>query len=97
MENKNSKESREKNSGSSIIRNFLIEMLVYGFLLVIYFFVALRFLSEPLARLFNQNLNAYAAIGLALIVAQAVLLEFVVSFLFDFLGLHRLTSKVEKH
>jgi hypothetical protein len=39
----------------------------------------------------------YGIIGLTLIVVQAVFLEFITSFLFDFLGLHRLTSKSDKH
>lgn len=75
-----------------LVRNFLVEILVYGILLVVYFFVALRYLSEPLTQLFGSNLVAYAIIGLGLIVVQAVFLEFVTSLLFDFLGLHRLTK-----
>jgi hypothetical protein len=80
-----------------LIRNFLIEVAVYGVLLVVYFFVALRYLGDPLARLFNSNLAAYAVIGLGLIVVQAVVLEFITSLLFDFLGLHRLESGRPKH
>jgi hypothetical protein len=80
-----------------LVRNFLIELVVYGILLVIYFFVALRYLAEPLSKLFERNLVVYAVIGLGLIVVQAVVLEFVTSFLFDFLGLHRLTSKPGQH
>jgi len=80
-----------------LIRNFLIELVVYGVLLVIYFFVALRYLAEPLSRLFENNLLVYAVMGLGLIVVQAVFLEFITSLLFDFLGLHRLTSKPGKH
>ncbi|MGD8455982.1 MAG: hypothetical protein PVF83_06340 [Anaerolineales bacterium] len=75
-----------------LVRNFLVEIIVYGILLVVYFFVALRYLSEPLTLLFGSNLVAYAFIGLSLIVVQAVVLEFVTSLLFDFLGLHRLTK-----
>jgi hypothetical protein len=75
-----------------LIRNFLVELIVYGVLLVVYFFVALRYLSEPLEQLFNNDLIVYAVIGLSLIVVQAVFLEFVTSLLFDFLGLHRLTK-----
>lgn len=75
-----------------LVRNFLVEIIVYGILLVVYFFVALRYLSQPLTLLFGSNLVAYAFIGLSLIVVQAVVLEFVTSLLFDFLGLHRLTK-----
>ena len=80
-----------------LIRNFVIELIVYGILLVIYFFVALRFLAQPLSTLFSNSLVVYGIIGLTLIVVQAVFLEFITSFLFDFLGLHRLTSKSDKH
>lgn len=74
-------------------RNLFIEMMVYGILLVGYFFIVIWFLGEPLKNLFDQNLTLYAIVGLGLIVIQAVLLEFITSLLFDFLGLHRLTSK----
>lgn len=80
-----------------MLRNFLIEMAVYGVLLVGYFYIALRYLAEPLAMLFNNNLVVYGIIGLALIIIQAVFLEFVTSFLFDFLGLHRLTSNAKSN
>ena len=80
-----------------LLRNFMIEMVVYGILIGIYFYIALRFLADPLANLFHNNLIVYAAIGLGLIVVQAVFLEFVTSLLFDFLGLHRLSSKPGSH
>lgn len=91
------KPSEEKTPFTHLIRNFLIEVAVYGVLLVIYFFVALRYLGEPLARLFDSNLLVYAVLGLGLIVVQAVVLEFVTSLLFDFLGLNRLTSGTPEH
>lgn len=86
-------DSQDKVPFKQIIRNFLVELIVYGVLLVVYYYLALRFLGEPLAELFQDNLVVYAFAGLGLIVTQAVVLEFVVSFLFDFLGLHRLTNK----
>ena len=92
-----SPESTPQTPFRELIRNFLIEMVVYGLLLVAYFFLALRFLAAPLSRLFDSNLIVYAFLGLILIVVQAVFLEFVTSLLFDFLGLHRLTSKARKH
>jgi hypothetical protein len=85
-------EKKPRVSFGILIRNFLVELIVYGVLLVVYFFVALRYLSEPLAQLFDSDLFVYAVIGLGLIVVQAVFLEFVTSLLFDFLGLHRLTK-----
>jgi len=85
-------EKKAKAPVRELIRNFIIELIVYGGLLVVYFFVVLRYLGEPLARLFGDNLVVYAFGGLGLIVAQAVFLEFVTSILFDFLGLHRLAK-----
>ncbi|MFQ5944650.1 MAG: hypothetical protein ACE5NC_00150 [Anaerolineae bacterium] len=73
-----------------LIRNFLIELVVYGLLVVGYFFVVLRVLAEPLQMLFGEDLIFYAIAGLILMVAQAVALEWVTSFLVDRLGLERL-------
>jgi hypothetical protein len=74
----------------NLIRNFAIEVVIYGALVVVYFFLVLRFLAEPLANLFETNLVVYAFIGLGLIVAQGALLEFITSFLLSRLGLERL-------
>ena len=73
-----------------LIRNFAIEMLVYSGLVLLYSVVALRWLSEPLCRLFNSNLLAYAVLSLGLIVAQGALLDVVTAFLLDQLPLERL-------
>jgi hypothetical protein len=59
----------------------LAEVVVYAILLVIYFLVVLRFLGDPLNRLFQSNLTLYAIVALGLILAQGVLLDFVTSFL----------------
>ncbi|HAY83559.1 MAG TPA: hypothetical protein DCY42_01170 [Chloroflexi bacterium] len=91
------KEKKAQVPFRELVRNFVIELVVYGILLAIYFFVALRYLAEPLSNLFDNNLIVYAFIGLGLIVVQAVFLEFITSLLFDFLGLHRLTSKSDNH
>lgn len=93
MEHENKPKKAKPPPIRQLIRNFLIEMVIYGILLVGYFYIALRFLGDPLKTLFDQSLPVYAFVGLALIVTQAVFLEFITSLLFDFLGLHRLTSK----
>ena len=77
-----------------LVRNFVIELIVYSILVVAYFVVALRLLGEWLARLFHSNLVTYALISLGLIVAQGVLLDVVTSFLLDRLNLSRLESRV---
>ena len=73
-----------------LIRNFAIEMVVYGALLVGYFLLVLRLLAYPLEQLFLSSLVLYAIVALVLIVAQAVLLEFVTSFAMKLLGLDKL-------
>lgn len=73
-----------------LVRNFVIELIVYSILVVAYFVVALRLLGEWLARLFHSNLVTYALISLGLIVAQGVLLDVITSFLLDRLDLSRL-------
>jgi hypothetical protein len=70
-----------------LVRNFVIELIVYSILVVAYFVVALRLLGEWLARLFHSNLVTYALISLGLIVAQGVLLDLITSFLLDRLNL----------
>lgn len=73
-----------------LLRNLMIELIGYGLLIVAYSVVAQRLLSEPLARLFDSNLVAYAFVGLGLIVAQGLLLDVITSFLLDQLHLDRL-------
>jgi hypothetical protein len=73
-----------------MIGNFLIELVIYAALVVAYFFVVLRLLGEPLGDLYGSNLTLYAFLALALIVAQAVLLEAVTSFIMGLLGLDQL-------
>lgn len=73
-----------------LVRNFIIELAVYGILLVIYFFAVLQFLDGILNNLYLNNTTLYAVVGLALIVAQAVVLEAVTSYLIRLLHLERL-------
>jgi len=89
MEN-NHIEEKPKAPFRALIRGFIIEMIVYGALLVVYFSFGLRYLEAPLTNLFGENLVLYAFVGLGLIVTQVFILEFITSLLFDFLGLHRL-------
>ena len=73
-----------------LVRNFIIELTVYGILLIIYFFAVLQFLDGILNNLYLNNTTLYAVVGLALIVAQAVVLEAVTSYLIRLLHLERL-------
>ena len=73
-----------------LVRNFAVEVLLYGVLVLGYFFLVLRFLGEPLYDLYVNNLVLYAFVALALIVVQGAALEAVTSFLIGRLGLDRL-------
>ena len=73
-----------------ILINFIFEMLIYGVLLVIYFWAVLRFLGEPLNQLFHLDPWVYAIATLLLIIAQGVLLEWITSFLVERLGIETL-------
>lgn len=75
---------------STLVRNFIIELVLYALLVVVYFLVVLRWLGEPLVELFSQNPTLYAPVGLILILLQGVALEAVTSFLISRLGMERL-------
>lgn len=74
----------------ALIRNFVVELAVYGILVLGYFMIVLRWLGLPLVEMFTDDLPLYAVAALALIVIQGVALEAVTSFLVERLGLERL-------
>ncbi len=74
----------------TLLRNFAIELLLYGIMVVAYFFLVLRTIGPWLTDLYYNNLTVYAIAALVLIVVQAVFLEWITSFLIDRLGLERL-------
>lgn len=71
----------------TIVRNFVVEMLIYALLVVGYFWLVLRLLANPLKTLFAENLTLYAIVVLVLIVAQGVVLEAITSFIIGLVGL----------
>jgi hypothetical protein len=86
----NGKITMKKANLRILVRNIIIEILVYGVLLVIYFFVVLQYLGDFLTNIFETRLFIYSLLGLGLIVAQAVVLEMVTSYLIRLLRLDRL-------
>ena len=74
----------------TLVRNFAIEVVVYAVLVIVYFFLVLRLLGDPLEKLFSTNLVLYAFVALGLIVVQGAVLEVITSFLVSRLGLERL-------
>lgn len=70
-----------------LIRNLVVEIIIYGALIFGYYLLVLRWLGEWIASIFNSNLILYAFIGLGLIFVQAVLLDLLTSFLMKFIKL----------
>jgi hypothetical protein len=73
-----------------LVRNFVIELLLYSVLVVAYSIFVMRLLAEPLQQLFHNKLTLYAFVTLGLIVAQGTLLDSLTSFLLKLLPLDRL-------
>jgi len=68
-----------------LFRNLLIEILIYSVLIFGYYLIVLRFLDDWLLSVFQSNLTLYSFVGLGLIIVQAVLLDFITSFLMRYL------------
>lgn len=64
-----------------LFRNLLIEIVIYSVLIFGYFILVLRYLADWLMTIFNTNLVTYAILGLGMILIQAVLLDFITSYL----------------
>ena len=82
---KNPKETKLK----LLLRNFLIELVIYSLLVLAYFYFILRYLEDYLTNLFSQNLVLYGVIGVLLIVLQGALLDAVTSILLNQIKLDR--------
>lgn len=65
----------------TLIRMYAIELLIYSILVVGYFVLVLRLLAAPLYGLFFTNLTLYAFVALGLIIAQAVVLDAITTFI----------------
>ena len=61
--------------------SFLVELAVYSLLVVVYFFLVLHLLGPSLADLDKSNIALYSLLSVGLILGQAILLEFVTTFL----------------
>ena len=70
-----------KKDTARTLRAFLIELVVYAFLVVGYFFLVLHFLGDWLYQLEIHHRYTYAGVALLLIIGQAVVLESVTTFL----------------
>ena len=67
------------------LRSFLIELFAYAAVVVVYFYLVLRFLGGWLVELFLHERRLYAVAALMLIICQGVLLEILTRVLLDFI------------
>jgi hypothetical protein len=68
--------TKKKSANSAgTLKAFLIELVIYGVLVVAYFFCVLHFLSNWINHLEHEHIKIYALVAIALIIGQAVLLE----------------------
>lgn len=65
-----------------MLYSFAGELVVYGILVVAYFFLVLYFLGDWLANLNRENVRLYAFVAIGLIIGQAVVLESVTTLIF---------------
>jgi hypothetical protein len=70
-----------------LIRNLIIEIVLYSMLLVGYYFGVLRQLQGWIQEIFNQNLTLYAFVGLGLILIQGAFLDLVTTLLLKYIKL----------
>jgi hypothetical protein len=70
-----------KKEAFNTLRAFLIELVIYSVLVVGYFFLVLHFLGEGLQRIAQNHRYTYAALAILLMIGQAVLLQYVTTFL----------------
>ncbi|MFQ5870685.1 MAG: hypothetical protein ACE5IB_00805 [Candidatus Geothermarchaeales archaeon] len=66
-------------SRRKVVLEYSVEILIYFSLVVVYFFLVLALLADPLFSLFQSDLLFYSVLGLSLLIGQGVLLEFVTS------------------
>jgi hypothetical protein len=70
-----------KSGSKALLKTYVLEFLVYGVLLVAYYFLVLHLLGDWLNGLFHKDRKLYAFTALALIAAQGILLDLVTRFL----------------
>ncbi len=70
-----------KVEASHTFRAMLVELPIYGALVVAYFFLVLHFLGDWLGHLHANHTTLYSLISIGLIIGQAVALEWVTTLL----------------
>ena len=71
--------------GSTQLRSLMLELFVYGLLVMVYVLLVLRYLSGWLKHLYDNGKARYAIICLLLIIGQGIALEMVTGVLLRFI------------
>src|SRR6266498_644834 len=74
-----------KKQARQTLQAFVVELIIYGVFVVIYFFAVLHFLGQWLVELEIHHIRTYAVVAIFLIIGQAVVLEAVTTGLMRFL------------
>ena len=61
--------------------SFLVELVVYGFLIAGYFLLVLHLLGPSLGQIAKDHIRLYALLCVALILGQSIVLESITTFL----------------
>ena len=77
----------------SLFGSFIIEIFIYGGLVVGYYFLVLHLLGNWLNQIYRHDRNAYAAVALVLVVGQGLFLEKVTRVLLRALGMRMESGK----
>jgi len=75
-----------KRADAKTLQSFLIELVIYGILVFLYFWAVLHFAGASLKHLFDGSRPVYATVALALMVGQAAGLEALTRWMVGFIG-----------
>ncbi len=75
------KRMKSRKSASHTLRALLIEVPIYAVLVVAYFFLVLHFMGDWLGLLYKNHTLLYALVSVAVVIGQAVLLEWTTTML----------------
>jgi|GEM_PF-1335549 hypothetical protein len=72
-----------------LLQTFLLQTVIYGISVWIYYFVVLQHLGDWLNQLFHSNLVLYAVLSLVFVILQSIFLDTIIKFLLRHLRFER--------
>jgi hypothetical protein len=87
MSNRSTPPQQSDPSFGPMMRSLMLELIIYGPLVTIYFLIVIFFGKDLLLKIYAQQPLLYSIVTLAVIVAQGVLLEALTSWLLRKIGL----------